>query len=356
MNKIQFINFNTKGQSKHKTQNIPSIAETVNRDHATFKDMTDFFSIKDTDYFKQALYDAIGLYSLMNWKGDTHETYNNASGNIVQENAKDEDPDSNYKDNFKINSEHVSSYSKNKYSIVGIFYKNYSKTQIFKKVNTSEYLVFFKWGDRSSLYTYLWPKILNKTYEFILSKLENPSKVLLFGFSMGGNIAQHIALHFIENKSANNVYLVSLGIGGTLSAADKTKLERGLYGQYISVALMKSDNPEPNNFKGDYNDYILPDTDTDYKTIKSIFLNTKYDSSYTETNTVYNGAIIVKKIYDYETYTLQKIYDYDNYKENFGSFDMYKSDRNLHDFKLYRLYLHMLITGISTTTIKPESK
>lgn len=297
----------------------------------------DYFEVTEDnrDYFKRALHDANGLYGLISKDGPTHTIYHD--GKFVDTNTKYYNPKNNsdkYSDKLTIGNKLTSMYTKAEYTLIAIY--NYAyKCIIFQSViNPNEYLVFFIWGQRVDLQG---NKNVSIMYEFIKQKIEYNAtkKVMFYGFSMGGNLAQNVALYFKrEYKDFNNVYLVSIAIGGTLFGVWYNQFERLMKGYYLSIALL--DSKEPIKFenkqiisKKGYNDYILPDNpdnpDKKKKTIKSLlieFINKKTDN-----------YIVVKDIHNLE----------DSIKENYENVGFITDNVRLHDYVKYRQILNMLI-------------
>jgi hypothetical protein len=327
-----------------------------------------FFEIDDRnrEYLKNTIADILGLYTLVNWKHDTHYTYSEKKGEnaIKLYNIPDnQDINKNVKrkNTFTINSIQTSTKTNQQYKYLGTFYKktmnsNFDfKCIILQNIKDNNIIILFKWGTQVDLmseeklhpernaehaeqyHNQTAPKILDKMYEFIKMKLlelnEKEPNILLFGHSMGGNIAQHIALRFLNDKIdtqyKDNLFLVSLGIGGTLPADDlKDKLESGLSNRFISIGLVSYALPEllPMNetklhMFSSYtlNSFMIP-TKPDYKTLKTIIINFATD-------------------YESNEFKLLKTYDFKNVP-----IDIDKSASDIHEFKTYyRAILDILI-------------
>ena len=288
----------------------------------TFRDVANFFYVSDEniDYLKNSINDANGLYSLLEWSIDKKRDKEIIVDNVYE-----------------------SLYSKEKYTLIAIFNETYTnilfKVTLFKKENNAEYIVCFMYGKRVDLSYKSYKDIKERIYNFILDNTNDASHILLFGFSMGGTVAQQIALEFIDNNKHNNIFLCSLGIGGTLAKADdsaqKTKIETSLFGKFISIGLFTyNDNT---NQISNINKFILPDTDTD--TIKSLLLNV---------NNITDA--------DYNIYNINYFVNYDNIP-NANFHDI--ADNlflDMHEYSLYRTYLKMIIYGEKTLNVKKKEK
>jgi hypothetical protein len=339
------FNHNIKGgrvfTKKHKLVDITTHKPTINT-------LFDFFNIATNcrDYLRNSLYDGIGIYSLVNWYGPKNYTYDDIVKKIIQT------------DTIKIlglntlkikpfyveGSIQKSSVSKREYMYMGTFLRtenDYSddiitlKCDVMRNIIDGNYIINFKWGVRANLSFNKLAYALDKMCEFITDKLHSTNwknnNILLIGYSMGGNIAQHIALRLLQTKYNQYIYILSLGIGGTLdTAAIKSRIERGLAKRFISIAILNSNsNYHTKQLPPKYNlnTYILPDKNT--KTIKTLIVHTKL---IIDKNTLQVSKHNIKGYYDYEKTFPNLLYD--------------STIKNkLHELKYYRSLLEKLISG-----------
>lgn len=337
--------------------------------YTTFKDLVDFFEIKDTDYFKNALHDAIGLYSLLGWKGPEQNTYESNENNIAPISIIQDPNNKTFKPHFKKGSVQHAAITKTEYEYKGTFSKEvefieYSGSElliscaIFKKQITNEYVVMFIWGSRPNLHDIGYKKVLDKMYKYILDRTPDASHILLFGFSMGGNLAHHMALRFISQNPEKNIYVATMGSGGTLYEAEKSLFECKLHGKFISMALfmplyeltadsygyfsyydlLKTLGPLGNDLSTiDYSIFpsILPiDSAESLRTVKTMLLAVIYDYNNEQNPDKYND---IYKIY--ESHNFHKIRNVPFFDGNWTTI----FGRPFHQFVLYRKYLSMLI-------------
>lgn len=322
-----------------------------NTEKTTINTLFDFFNIASSnrEYLKHAIYDGIGLYSLVHWRGPKHYTYDDTSKTIIQVDT-DMSNDTNGVKLIKPKPLYIegllqkSSISKKEYIYLGTFFMSETdytgnkillKCDIMKNIVDDNYIINFKWGIRTNLSFNRLSNALDKMCEFITAKLHSTNwknnNILLIGYSMGGNIAQHIVLRLLKTKYKGYLYLLSLGIGGTLdTAAIKSRIEHGLAKRFISIAILNSyakHNTKYLPVKYNLNTYILPDKHT--KTIKTLVLHTTIIPGPTANG---DATYDIKGYYDFEKY-FTKTYYTDKIKNK------------LHELKYYRPLLKSLIDG-----------
>ena len=316
----------------------------------TIDTLFDFFNIarSNREYLKNAIYDGLGIYSLVNWRSPKHYTYNDSTKKIIEV-----DTSATYgADGLKTKQFYIegsiqkSSVSHKEYVYLGTFLRteiDYSddiielKCDVMKNRIDDNYIINFKWGVRTNLTFNKLVHVLDKMCEFITAKLHSTNwknnNILLFGYSMGGNIAQHIALRLLKTKYKGYLYLLSLGIGGTLdTAAIKSRIEYGLAKRFISIAILNSNKKYHTKqlpAKYNLNTYILPDKNT--KTIKTLVLHTN----------IVHGSTTNDDI----TYDIKGYYDFENF---FTKIYYNKAMKNkLHELIYYRALLKILISGFN---------
>ena len=372
-----------------------------------------FFDIDGAkrEYLKDALYDASGLYSLMNWVNkDGTFTYNNLGSREAQNNnlKKLKVKENKDKKELIIGYDAKPTGSMHKYKYMGTFIKSITievtkiifKCEIFKNNTDNNILVLFRWSKRIKLTNPEYKTVLDNMFIFIVDKIStyHNSNILLFGFSMGANIAQHIALRFIDNEDIlknedkigianhmkDNIYIVSLGAGGTMTSETMATFNANFTGKFLSIAIaggfrdspMAADNMISNYpTKIEESEKRLSEKDK-FKTFKS------YNSIYygvntnilqdlpvegdkgdadkkTKTETVKSLIINMDNYFNkahLPNYKLGRLYDYSGLQSvSFGDvsapYDYQIS--SLHDYKLYRMCIEMLVTG-NTTADAPK--
>ena len=259
----------------------------------------------------------------------------------------------------------------------GIFYKKVDelsmKCIIFKKNDTNQYIAIFIWGMRPNLHDPIFKKVLDKMYEYIIEKTKDSTHILLFGFSMGGNIAHHIALRFTLQNPDTNIYFASFGSGGTLYESEKSLLECKLHGKFISISIMMPTDKLTQDSNGYYNyNNLFEQIGKDIRRIDySIYPTNLYEpnniyptQSADSLRTIKTLLISVDYGYDYgnknsPTTSKYKIFEnYDFHKIRDVPFFSYKwvnnPGRPLHNFMFYRKYLNMIIAGKATDTVNGE--
>lgn len=327
-------------------------------------DMNSLFDYFDIDadkreYLTNAMHDAVGLYSLLNWsniKGTA--TYNN-SNVIKPANHSNMNANNKEKDFFTIG-KLVQPHNLNikdrpipDYYYNGTFIKTITeqgtkikfKCEIFRNTDNGNILVLFKWGFRYDLTTDNCKTAIDNMYKFIKNRIEaeySNTNILLFGFSMGGNIAQHIALRIMNDDSdigrrmKDNVYVISFGIGGTMTESSIDEFNSKLNSRFISIAFAEDIETKKNKnansiiIKSKYipnyiNSYILSDENN--TTIKTIIinLNTEYD-----------------KVKFIPMYVKGRFYD----GQSLNSLRFDKDNKShLHDFSRYKKCIDMLVNN-----------
>lgn len=328
------------------------ILNTKNTEKLSINTVFDFFNIaaNNREYFKNAIFDGIGLYSLVHWRGPKHYTYDNLTNSIIQV-----DTDISNTNGTKLikakplyieGSIQKSSITNKEYIYMGTFFisetdyigqKVNLKCDILKNKIDNNYIINFKWGVRTNLMNNKMSHALDKMCDFLTQKLLstdwNNNNILLIGYSMGGNVAQHIALRLLNSKYKHYLYLLSLGIGGTLNTFSiKKRIESGLDKRFISIAILNSNTEYHTHYlptKYNLNIYILPDKNT--KTIKTLILHT----------TINHNPNINTDI----TYTIKGYYNFDKF---FAKTYYNKKVKNkLHELIYYRALLKMLIDAIN---------
>lgn len=329
------------------------------------------FNIKDPAYFRDALHDAIGLYSLLSWRYKQYTSYKdgNPADYIIIEGDNPEfiDPADDNDKIIKVNSTQTSKYSGTKYKYIDTFFKHAKrikalnglhpviefKCQIFKLIdnhenNAGSYIVNFKWGEARQIYDD-YEEALVSLYEFIINNTTPGCKIMLCGYSMGATIAQLIAIQFLKssaNQALNrDVYLSSIGMGGTVSEAQKLYLEKQLDGKYISFCI-ELPNPPANfdydkNSKDMINDFIYPRLDSPgTHTIKSAIISFGLKLTLSDTR---------QKIIS-EEYDLLALRTVNIFKEKS---DVSKTPK-LHDFLYYKQIIHMILSGKTKERVEVE--
>lgn len=352
----------TKKQVGHGENNKINQVKTTN-----FEDLVTFFDIKDPEYFKAALNDAIGLYSLVNWKGPSHNTYESNTNNIESINIIPYHENKTYKPMFKKGSIHQSAITNTSYEYVSTFIKEVKFIEhpddfvsiscaIFKKKDTKEYLVMFIWGYRPNFHNPGYKIVLDKMYKYIVEKSNDASHILLCGFSMGGNLAHHMALRFISQNPEKNIYVATMGSGGTLYDAEKSLFECKLYGKFISISLLF--HKDYTIFKPDEYGYIkysdlYSSMDSNMSNIDYSIYPSKLNGDSDSLRTVKTMLLSInyglfaenKKMID--VYKIFANYDFHKIR-NIPFFDIKwikDYDRPLHNYVLYRMFMGMLING-----------
>ena len=329
-----------------------------------------FFNIKNDngirDYLKYAIHDAVGLYPLLNWK-NISSTYSYNNSNSIIKNAsnnnmqKSHNKNNKTKEKFAVGSEvkpnniKITTRENPSYYYNGTFTKTIDIEknkvtficEVFHNVTDGNILVLFKWGKRYDLTKPECSIVLDNMYNFIKTRIiiggYSNTNILLFGFSMGGNIAQHIALRFMDdtsidgNRMKDNIYVISFGIGGTMTEKTIDTFNDTITGRFISIAisediervpkvdteLKSSLNLQNNSMHNKINTYILRDNN-ETKSIKSLIINmnASFDKDY-------KPMYIKGRFFDYKT--LNAIY--------------FNKDKisHLHDFTRYRKYIDMLV-------------
>jgi hypothetical protein len=325
--------------------------------------MFSFFDVNEDmhDYLKYAIHDTVGLYSIMNWKSPT--TYNNVTQSNKGNNTEKQKETNKEKEDFvigkivsprgiKIDPTKISQYryegsflKKIKIGSTDIIFK----CQIFHNLKDSNKLVLFKWGFRYDLTHPECATVLDELYDFItrtINKNYSSENILLFGFSMGGNIAQHIALRFINDKdniSSNmkdNIYIVSFGIGGTMTSETIDIFNNSFNGRFISIAV--ATDFESKKYKSSIainsdsmhhqiNTYILRDNEK-MLSIKSLIINM-------DTFFGIDFKPYYKKGRFFSSTGIDKVY-----------FDATNISA-LHNFRIYRKYIDMLVNDEDTSII-----
>lgn len=350
---------------------------------STFETIYDFFSIKQgmRRYLTNAIHDASGLYSLLNWKSDNkmNTTANNKiktlhTGDVVSPRhpeltlvknnnvTKKAHLNIDVINNSKINDV---TDNDNKYVYIGTFSEISNPIQnlyvrilckIFKHTITNNVLVLFIWGNRINLESEPYTPILNRLYNYILHTLTTQisvNNILLYGFSMGGNLAQHVGILFMEdqtNEFKDSIYICSISAGGTMTNA--TRFNELLKGRFISIALSRINNRNPENnysalpkfFKSriahpkilqNINSFILPDSNNE--TVKTLILNIKFimNADWSEMKMEADSA------FSYDS--VKECWDDFTQKNIKCLFQLYY-ENDLHNFRYYHEYIHMLAT------------
>ena len=343
--------------------------------------LTNFFNITkpnaDPEYLKAAIKDALYLYPAVNWMGPLYETYDKVEAAKGKKGEEDEDTyiikkmynvekgnDKNFKPKFFIPhmfeendfNENLKEYlkditnsdfntvekltpyvdEKSNYMLAGLFKyditaENEVKCVAFYNKNTTNIIFLFKCETKLDLYNGVNKYIIDALFNFIDDVIERHGyeKILLFGFYMGGNIAQHIALRFInEYLDANAkiessaLSLVSLGISEPLAAEDTDKIEKKLGSNYVSIGLISNNKSIPTHSE---------------KQLLSINKNTKGNTHSTLKTLLLN----VNLLDDTQQYVLNSVEPYDGLKKE----DTMNNE--VYDYELYRIFLGMAIDGKS---------
>lgn len=386
-----------------------------------------FFEIAGAmhEYLKDALYDASGLYSLMNWVNkDGTFTYNNLESHYAYRNVYNNNnlekikvKENKDKKELIIGYDATPKGSKHKYEYMGTFIKSITtkkggrlifKCEIFKNSTDDNILVLFKWGERIKLTNPEYKTVLDNMFIFIVDKISTyrNSNILLFGFSMGANIAQHIALRFIDNKDIlknddkiaianymkDNIYIVSLGAGGTMTSEKMATFNANFTGKFLSIAIAGGFRDSPiaaDNKLLTYDKRVkeskvkeiekelskrdiekkkqLTNYNTIYHHINTNILrdlpvegdnkDKEYADKKTKTETVKSLIINMDNYFNeahLPKYKLGRLYDYNGLQSvSFGDvsapYDYQIS--SLHDYKNYRMCIEMLFTGNTTADI-----
>jgi hypothetical protein len=295
--------------------------------------------------------------------------------------------------------------SKHNYMYMGTFVKSIKiqkasvifKCEIFRNTSDTNILVLFKWGSRHNLTEDTYKTVLDNMFIFIVKTIYsdyNNSNILLFGFSMGANIAQHIALRFIDNEDIlknmkdneeilknmkanaklmkNNIYIVSLGAGGTMTSKTFDTFNDNFTGKFLSISIAGGfrDSPMANDDKLAEAKKINYNLALDKKDRKSILqgyygidqkINTNIlrdkaanaANADAETRTVKSLIINMDNYFDTDykpKYKLGRLYDYSGLNNvSFNNVSRFvHGNPNIshnHNYKIYRTCIEMLVSG-----------
>jgi hypothetical protein len=248
------------------SNNLIKKNEYSNLDGAIIKN----FNITNDKYFLDTMYDGFGLYSIIDWTNSKRKTFIEKNNNVnktkkkiyIVNNTNNYGNSKKYKKNknnsnsnrldYKENSIVSSSITNSEYMYIDSLNKcgmrmppDYKKCKepsfrcvILKNVKSNDYLVLLRYGIPSNFYDKDNEKKIIACCEFIKANTNNDNKIMLFGMSMGGSMAQHIALKL----ASPNIYIVSLCIGNTLNEADLNSFKTQYNGRFISLALGYYDN------------------------------------------------------------------------------------------------------------------
>ena len=232
------------------------------------------FNITNEKYFIDTMYDGFGLYSTIDWTNSKRKTFIERNNNvnktkkklIIIKNSNNYGNTKKYKKNinnknsnrlnYEANSKVSSSINGSEYIYIDSLNKcgkraapDYKKCEepsfrcvILQNIITKNYLVLLRYGTPNNFYDEDHKKKIIACCEFIKANTNNDNKIMLFGMSMGGSMAQHIAL----NLASPNIYIVSLCMGNTLTEEDLKSFTMQYNGRFISLALGYYDK-EKNN-------------------------------------------------------------------------------------------------------------
>ena len=261
--------------------------EPFNLEDSLFK----FFQILPIHqpYFIESMKDALSLYTTIDWINADNLTTNrnpktkknNTSkntNNITEKPTYDildkyKERAKKYKFNisnfesenktFNKDSEVLSSYTKNKYKFIeslNIDYKPNKKTFkdhlptyrliIYQNMDNENYLILFLYGssinfyDESANYNNTPPSKIIKIFLNFIKKniIDKNANILLFGHSMGANIAQHIFVN-LEKETDNKytqLFMITSGTSNNLNQSDCDIINSKL-GKFISFGLFSKD-------------------------------------------------------------------------------------------------------------------
>jgi len=244
--------------------------------------LTIFFNIDDARLVAVNLKDCLGIYSTINWNSSivytssnnesNDESYRNINVNTEIVKTK-EYKIKKYKRNqnefeFKIGSIISSMCSGNEFIFVGLYSKRATQYEeilikciIYKHVKNNYYYICFNFGQ--SIDFYETGKDINgqpngkinldlqikKVVRYIYKELKDKviDYVFIYGFSMGGNIAQHVVLKLLKDESQripeNKIFLFVFSSGFDINKSDYDLLYQKLFktGRLISYVLISSD-------------------------------------------------------------------------------------------------------------------
>ncbi len=345
--------------------------------NCSYSTLYKYFDIKSDKirFFRNVINDGFGLYSIVNWNSAVEYTSDNSNNsdnsykNIILNKKKkdvklldklDKLEEGNQMIEFGENVDVKSLFPISKYSppsiftVIGVYNKLANgimykliilKKKILKEIDTNDYYIFFGYGDVIDLYQ---DKLnIKKIVRFIYSKLLNAKllnaalnidNLVLFGYSMGGNIAQHVAVKLINDKkiSASKISLISVSVGNTLSEADLKLLNENLEGKMISMTLISSENITDNNI--DSESTLL---------IDEVFFSNKDESNKDKSNNTLKSILILVNKADFDLedefenrIPIKPLNFYND--EIIAQFSLVKSDRELHSF----LYIRDIIQNL----------
>jgi hypothetical protein len=326
-------------------------------ENVSFKTLNEYFDIapENQELFHNIIKDSFGLYSIVNWDSEITYTSSNSESNSSSESNNNNNTFNNItsyktegkqyvytKDNKRIFTEDAEVKSAlseyNKFKVIGVFLKEdetdedtHYKAIILKKNDLDDYIILFGYGDIINFYEAQY--YINKIIRFIYKKLKDVktiNNITLFGFSMGGNIAQHVAIKLLRDREAakskikfNNINLISIAVGNILTQEDLDFLNDKLKGRIVSAALISAENINNNNIDNDnvlFVDHVFMPKKTEFKTLKSLLILINKDKDSNNKNDL-----------DYYDSVPLNFYD-----DGITSSFKIKQDVRLHTFKQFR--------------------
>jgi hypothetical protein len=325
-----------------------------------YKIIVDYFNLSTINgimysrFIMTSLKECFSIFSTINWiskieySSNNSDSESNTYNNITEhENIKPKDYNNKLpKKNFYNESitkgleeclisdstfENIGMYSK--------FYKNDGyiiKCILYKKNDDRNYFyVIFNFGETINFYNH--NLSIKKVARFIYKKLNKSvvNKLVLFGFSMGGNIAQHVVLELLKDKkqriSSDKLTLINLSSGKNIIEDDYNLILEKLNGRCLSFSLISSN--ELNMSDALVNDAISNDKKKITINIDPVFNDGSFPGGFTLPSILIN---YVNNPLNNDVHTI-KYYSYD-YLRNIPTIT-FKNNRELHDFTILRKYL-----------------
>lgn len=154
-------------------------------------------------------------------------------------------------------SDFTNSYKPPEFINIGMYSKAYGsgagftiKCILYKKTDTNNFYIIFMYGETINFYNY--NLSIKKVCRFIYKKLKEVllDNLVLFGFSMGGNIAQHVALEFLKDEKtripSNKITLINLSSGKNIKKDDYELILEKLKNRFLSFSLISFEDESIN--------------------------------------------------------------------------------------------------------------
>lgn len=248
--------------------------------------------IENTEYFINAMYDAFGLYSTIDWINKKRKTFtsNNKNNIVIKKNTNNYGPPKLYKKTKTNNNTNRVTYNENAVVTSSTLSNEYIyidslntcgirepptlkckepsfRCTIFKNKKNNNYIVLLRYGRPIDFYDSDNNKKINACCKFIKNNTINSDNILIFGWSQGASMAQHIALKLNELK---NLFIVSLCMGKILNDKDYHQFIEHYNGKYISLALGHTENEHNKLYIDEYLNLLM--YEGKYKTINTLIL------------------------------------------------------------------------------------